>query len=327
MARVGDVHLSAHSVFESDPLVSIEAANRNTPFVHAEASLEGALCVALGDGTHKTSIAIVHPQPLAENAAEDSMLVLTQLAGAAATALRNIHTFNIERRIAITLQHSLLPDEIPTIPHVDIAARYRANAEHAEVGGDFYEVFYLDEDRVAIALGDVEGHSLEAASIMAQLRTAIRAYMLEGHSPTKTLERLNNLLQRFHSGTTATACCMIYKWKTGECEIGNAGHPPALLLTPEGVEFLPLGGGLLGVSSPTAFPHHMVLEPGNAMVLYTDGLIERRGESIDVGMSRLAATANQFNQDLDILCDRMLGDTESPQQADDIAIVALRRHR
>jgi serine phosphatase RsbU (regulator of sigma subunit) len=258
--------------------------------------------------------------------ADESRLVLTQFEQIARTAIKNVRVYDIERRMALTLQQSLLPESIPTIPNLDIVVRYQASAEHAEVGGDFYEIFALDDARVAIAVGDIVGHSLEAAVIMAQVRTGIRAYMLEGHDAFATIGRLNLMLQRFHPGMSATVCCAIYDWQTGSCELANAGHPPPLVVTGRSASFLPLGGTLLGVTALAEPASRFTLNEGETLILYTDGLIERRHESVDVGLARLARTVTQRDLgDLASFCDDLIAEVAPADPSDDIALVAIRR--
>ncbi len=261
------------------------------------------------------------------NDGDETEVVLTQYARSATNAIKNMRSYDVERRIALTLQRSLLPGVLSKIPGLDVAVRYEASAEHAEVGGDFYELFPLDADRVAFAIGDVVGHSLEAATVMAELRTGIRSYILEGHSSSATIDRLNRLLGRFHPELTATVCCAIFNRRTGRCEITNAGHPPPLLISGNDVSFLPYGGALLGLDVPAAAPHVFTLRSNDVLVLYTDGLIERRDEAIDASMRRLAGAARALPRgDLDTFCDRLLRDAGPPTRTDDIALVALRPH-
>ncbi|GAC1403516.1 MAG: SpoIIE family protein phosphatase [Candidatus Velthaea sp.] len=260
-----------------------------------------------------------------EVALAEADIVLVQYARAASTAIKNVRTFDIERRIALALQENLLPDAVSNVVGVDVVARYRASAEHAEVGGDFYEVFPLVDDRVGIAIGDVVGHSLEAAMVMAQLRTGIRAYLLEGHGPAATLERLNRLLLQFHSDSTATVCCAIYDRRTGTCELANAGHLSPLLRSAHSVRALPNGGTLLGVEAVGTTSYTFDFAGDDVLLLFTDGLIERRGESIDVGLERLTKVLLRHDvRDLDDLCDRVLQQVGPESILDDIALVAIR---
>lgn len=296
-------------------------AVRGLADVPADASY---LFVAFDDPREFRGMLLVEAQPAM---ADETEVVFTQYARAAATALKNMRTYNIERRIALTLQRSLLPDAVPRIPELDVAVRYEASADHTEVGGDFYEIFSLGDDKVALAIGDVVGHSLEAATVMAQLRTGIRSYLLEGHGPAATLERLNRLLCRFHPDATATACCAVYDRRTGRCEVANAGHPPPLVVNEHGVRFLPIGGPLLGVDAAGVPAHAFTLAAGDLLLLFTDGLVERRNETIDAGLERLARVAARMTSNLDELCDRLLREAGPASMDDDIALVAIRRTR
>ncbi|HEY1976405.1 MAG TPA: SpoIIE family protein phosphatase [Candidatus Baltobacteraceae bacterium] len=295
--------------------IDIAAAGASQQYTTAE----------FADGDGDRALLVVAPGEANSTHAEEDELVLSQFVRAAKTALRNLVVYDIERDIAVTLQQSLLPTVVPDVPNAQFAVRYRSSAEHAEVGGDFYDMFALRNHRLAFAVGDVVGHSLEAAAIMAQLRTGIRSYMLEGHSPASTLERLNAMLQRFHPGTSATVCCATYDWETGECEIANAGHPPALLIAGGTASFLPTGGTLLGITPVTRPPVRRRLDPGDLMLFYTDGLIERRGESLDTGFKRLLDAAARPPEDLEGFLDHVLSEVAPAKPGDDIALVALRR--
>lgn len=282
------------------------------------------LAIELGDGHVHRGALVVGLRRESDLLLEEAFAVLGQYARAATTRMRNLYSYNMERRIALTLQKNLLPDAAPDIPGLEISACYTASEAHAEVGGDFYEIFPLSEDKVIIAIGDVVGHSLEAAAVMAQLRTGIRCYALEGRSPSKILVRLNQVLAKFHPDVTATAICMIYDTKTGECEMANAGHLPPLHVSEGSATYLPLGGTLLGVERITAPAHKFILKPDDVLVLYTDGLIERRGETIDAGLERLRSAVKNGVQ-LDTLCSTLITAVGPAKALDDIAIIAIRR--
>ena len=256
---------------------------------------------------------------------DETDVVLTQYARAATIAVRNMRSYTTERSTALFLQRNLLPDELPVIPGITVAARYAASAEHAEVGGDFYECFRLDADRIAIAIGDVVGHSLEAATVMAQLRTGIRSYMIEGHGPAAVLAHLNRLLSAFHRDMTATAICAVYDRTTGIFELANAGHLPPLVVTPSRSWYLPTGGPLLGVDVGPVPAHAFTLAEGDLLLMFTDGLVERRGEDLDEGLRRLAAVAGTGDDDLEAFCERLLLEAGPPTLLDDIALIVLRR--
>ena len=255
-------------------------------------------------------------------------LVLKQFSQAVGIAITNVTTYNLEHRIAVTLQRSLLPAVLPRIPGVDVAARYEASAEHAEVGGDFYEIFELDADHVAMAVGDVVGHSLQAAAVMSQLRNGIRAYALEGHPPDAVLQRLNTLLLRFNPETTATVCYAVVERSSHRCEVANAGHPPPLLASGDSIRFLTGGGPLLGLEHATFNSFSVDLPDDSVLLFFTDGLFERRLESLDLGLQRVVDVVAAGHDNLERLCDRLLRDVGPGRGAgDDIAILAVRpRH-
>ncbi len=276
-------------------------------------------------GGHRGTLFIATSGPArARDTSDETHAVLEQFARAAASALRSMRSFDVERQIALALQHNLLPDRVPGIDGLDVSVRYRASAEHAEVGGDFYEIFTLGESSIVIAIGDVVGHSLEAAMVMAQLRTGIRSYMLEGHGPTAMLERLNNLLLRFHPDVTATVCCLVFDRTTQTCEIANAGHPPPLIANADGAEYIVTTGQLLGIEGEPAPTQLFVLRAGDVLLLYTDGLIERRRETIDDGLARLLNSALNNGGSLEAFCDRVLREAGPAKPTDDIAMVAIR---
>jgi CheY-like chemotaxis protein len=252
-------------------------------------------------------------------------VVLAQYLRVVASAIRNAGIHDTERHIALTLQRGLLPKSVPEIDGYEIAVRYEAGTEHAEIGGDFYEIFKAGDSRAIVAIGDVAGHSLEAASTMAQLRTAIRSYALEGHEPNAILERLNAMLQRFHAESTATVSCGWIDLKTGVCCLANAGHLPPLIVANGETRYLRFGEALLGVRGDAFTNYEFALEQGQTLLFYTDGLIERRGEPLDVGLERLRTLALQPFEELPDLCDRLIAMASDTNLIDDIAMMAIRR--
>ncbi|OLB73504.1 MAG: stage II sporulation protein E [Actinobacteria bacterium 13_2_20CM_2_71_6] len=250
--------------------------------------------------------------------------VHTQLTQAISVAIDVMRAYQEEHRLALTLQRSLLPTHLPTIDGYDVAVRYVPASEQAEIGGDFYELSPLD-GTLAVAVGDVAGHSLHAATVMAELRHATRAYLAEGHPPSAVLDRLNQLLVRLIPGEMATLCLLLIDRATGAGLLANAGHPPPLVSVDGKVEFLTERSALLGLRAERGPDVEMAIPHGGTLVLYTDGLVERRGEHIDVGISALARAAEHVETDLDEFCDRLLAEVGPEHPDDDIAIVALRR--
>jgi serine phosphatase RsbU (regulator of sigma subunit)/integral membrane sensor domain MASE1/anti-sigma regulatory factor (Ser/Thr protein kinase) len=234
-----------------------------------------------------------------------------------------------ERRIAETLQRSLLPEQLPDIPDVHTAARYIPAASELEVGGDWYDIIPMYDGRLGLGIGDVAGHGVGAAAAMGQVRSAFRAYLLEGLLPAHILHRLNALLRELLPGAMATLACAQLDPETGIMRVARAGHPPPLVLSPDGTVRM-VEGGLappLGVI-PSISPEEVEVELSLASTLlfYTDGLIERRRESLDRGLSRLQAVLAAAPWDLDEACDqiveKLLGDKGV---ADDAVLLAIRR--
>lgn len=228
------------------------------------------------------------------------------------------------RGIAETLQRSLMPERLPEIPGVALAGRYLPGSPET-IGGDWYDVFTLPTGQVALAIGDVAGRGVWAAGIMGQLRHALRAYAIEGNSPARIAERLNRLIE---PGAMATLLYLVFDPATWTVQYANLGHPPALVVTPEGSASF-LQGGSPPLGTMLAFSHReetIALRPGSTIVLYTDGLIEVRGEPIDNGLARVAEAATRaFGRDLDGLLDHLLVEVLNRKLAeDDVAILALR---
>jgi PAS domain S-box-containing protein len=232
-----------------------------------------------------------------------------------------------EHRIAETLQRSLLPDRLPEIPGVRLAARYVPATADIEVGGDWYDVVQLPNGHVGLAIGDVAGHGLRAASLMGQLRMALRAYALEEESPAAVMGRVHRLLQRLHQPEIVTLAYLVFDPDSGAVRFANAGHPPPLVVETSGTtRFLEdaLAPPLGAVAFLDRFDEGIdELAPGSSLVLFTDGLVERRGESIEVGLDRLRAEAAEPGVDLDAFCDRVLDTMVGTQVADDVALLVL----
>ena len=233
-----------------------------------------------------------------------------------------------EHQIAETLQTNLLPDRLPDIPGVAVAARYVPATADLHVGGDWYDVIQLRGGLIGLVIGDVAGHGLQAAAAMAQLRMAVRAYAVLDPSPAAVLQGLHELVRELPMAEMVTLLYVLYDPAAGTVRLTNAGHPPALLV--DGVDTRYLDGGLAPPLGVLAHWDHaeatQQLRPGATLLLYTDGLIEKRTESIQDGLDQLLAEASAVaGSDLGALCDRLLKTLpEDGQVADDIALIALR---
>jgi CheY-like chemotaxis protein len=251
--------------------------------------------------------------------------VLRQLAQAVAAAVEAQRSYDEEHRIAVTLQRSLLQSRLPDVPGLEVAVRYEPAGAQTEVGGDFYELTMVD-GRLLVAIGDVAGHSLHAATVMAEVRHAVRAYAVEGHPPGAVLELVNRFMRTVLPAESATLCLLTLEPESGRIRLASAGHLPPLLQVDGRARFLSPTGPLLGLTAPRPDDLEFVLPPGGTLVLYTDGLIERRDADIDVGLAALATCAARVEGSLDAFCQRLLVDLAGAgEQADDIAVVAVRR--
>jgi len=249
--------------------------------------------------------------------------LLSQLAQACALALEALRSQSEEHALVLTLQRTFLPDRLPQVPGVDMAVRYEPAADHAEIGGDFYEAIQTP-DGLLLAIGDVAGHSLQAAMVMGEVRHALRAYAIEGHDPRTLLDRLDALLVRLRPSITVTVCLVLVETGGRRIHVANAGHIPPLLRRTDGsTRYLTEHGPLLGLQlpHPPATPHDVA--EGSTILLLTDGLIEVPGEDLDDSMDALSDTLRGAPQELGELCDVLL-DTFGKGKTDDIALLAAR---
>ncbi|HVL85526.1 MAG TPA: PAS domain S-box protein, partial [Pseudonocardia sp.] len=222
--------------------------------------------------------------------ARDEREFMLALVAQAAPAFERALVADQRREVAETLQQSLLPKSLPRLPGLALAAHYLPGAAGVQAGGDWFDVLPLDENRVAIAVGDVVGQGAAAAAVMGQLRSALAAYLLEGHGPGAALDRLNTYARTVDGSLGSTAACLVLDHRTSDICWAGAGHPPPLVVDAGGARFLDgAGGTVLGLARrPSSVEKALRLGPGASVVLYTDGLVERRGESIDAGLRRLA---------------------------------------
>ncbi|GAA0988996.1 hypothetical protein GCM10009555_071950 [Acrocarpospora macrocephala] len=288
----------------------------------APSARAGEVRVALARLQAKPLVAVLVPADV--TASEADLHVLSQLSQTVALAVEGLRSLDEGRRIALTLQRSLLPRSLPRVPGLDLAARYIPATTEAEIGGDFYELIMLG-DRLLVAVGDVMGHSLHAATVMAEIRHAVRAYASEGHGLGEILRRVNQLMLTFLPRELATVVLLLVDPAGGEVLLCNAGHLPPLLIADGRAEYVPLPGPLLGADLPRPDETAVLLPPGGALVLITDGLVERRDLGVLDGMARLRDLAAVVEPDLNVFCDRLLNGLMPPDREDDVALVVLRR--
>jgi serine phosphatase RsbU (regulator of sigma subunit)/anti-sigma regulatory factor (Ser/Thr protein kinase) len=231
-----------------------------------------------------------------------------------------------QHRISKTLQRSLLPTSLPSLPGLALAARYMPAASDTDVGGDWYDVIELGHEKVGLAIGDVAGRGLMAATFMGQLRSAVRAYAVDGGDPATVLSKLAHFVE-VQGGTMATVLYATLDLATLELAFARAGHPYPLIIRGDGTTtFLTADGGPpIGSSARVIFEESRAsLRPGDTLLLYTDGLIERRGQRLSDGEARLAAAAAAAPGGIQAKCteiiDRM---TEGDEFNDDIAVLGV----
>jgi serine phosphatase RsbU (regulator of sigma subunit) len=215
--------------------------------------------------------------------------VLTALAGLIAHAMEKAQRYDTEAALARGLQQALLPRRLSAHPRVETVGRYLPGTQGMEVGGDWYDVVESG-DGLALVIGDVQGHGVQAAATMGQLRSAVRAFALGDRPPDEVMSGTNHLLIDLDPGLFASCCYIRLDPLTGVARVARAGHPPPIIRYPDGrTHVLDIPGGVvLGVDPHAHYPvTELQLEPGAILALYTDGLVERPGVDIDEGITAL----------------------------------------
>ncbi|WP_406266608.1 SpoIIE family protein phosphatase [Actinacidiphila glaucinigra] len=259
----------------------------------------------------------------------DERAALTSLTGLIAQALDRARIYDAKHHLAHSLQSGLLPHTLPALPGLEVAARYLPATTGMEVGGDFYDLIRLDDTCVAAVIGDVQGHNVNAAALMGQVRTAVHAHATAGATPDQVLSRTNRLLDELDTGLF-TSCLYVHLQLTeGVLRMASAGHPPALLRFPDGRTDI-LGrptGLLLGIDPGAEYPTStMTLPRGAVLALYTDGLIETPGGDLDEAIAALAVTLSSRGRlPLDELAEALVHyDGRAAGRTDDTALLLLR---
>ncbi|MGP4043564.1 SpoIIE family protein phosphatase [Streptomyces sp. 2A115] len=257
--------------------------------------------------------------------------VLVALGSSIAQSLQRAMFYEQEKDLAQGLQQAMLPRSIPSIPGADIAVRYRSGSLGRDIGGDWYDVIRLPGGRVGAVIGDVQGHDTHAASVMGQLRIVLRAYAAEGHTPATVMARASVFLHELDTERFATCLYAEADLSTGVVQLVRAGHLDALLRdTDRSCRRLPVQGGLpLGLSAEFGRLEYPVstieLDPGQTLLLCTDGLVEQPGISLDDGMQTLRALISTGPDDVRDLADRLIDVAEERGGDDDVALLLLRR--
>jgi anti-sigma regulatory factor (Ser/Thr protein kinase) len=276
---------------------------------------------------HPRGVLVVHIE-LEERRAftGEEHTLLSVLAGRLGQGLQRVHQLDQQRETALALQHAILG---PTVSS-GFAVRYQPATRPLQVGGDWYDVVDLDDGRLALIVGDCVGHGLAAATVMGQLRSACRALLLEHPSPSDALSALDRFAARLPGARCTTAFCAVLDPQSGELVYSSAGHPPPVLVLPDRTRRLLDGASAtpLGVSYNDGRPQASeTLPPRATLLLYTDGLVERRREALDKGIDRAADVIEDNPASaLDDLADEMMSRLapESGYQ-DDVALMLYRQ--
>ncbi|MFD5650373.1 PP2C family protein-serine/threonine phosphatase [Streptomyces sp. NPDC127039] len=260
----------------------------------------------------------------------DDAVMLVELTRRASIAIDHAQRYQHNRDIAETLQRALLT-ELPAPPGLALAARYLPATHGLNIGGDWYDAFRQPDGGVIAVVGDVTGHGLRAAVMMSQLRTALRAYAVDGGSPGQLLTRLHTFLHHLQPDLFATAVIARFHPDDPTVTWAAAGHPPPVLRTPDGgvrtLDAKP--GAMLGIPMRQEIADHTVpMAPGSTLALYTDGLVERRARGIDPGIARLADALGSFgpaelDTDLEGSADGILRPMLSDSERDDDVCLLL----
>ncbi|MEU9631126.1 PP2C family protein-serine/threonine phosphatase [Streptomyces luteogriseus] len=286
------------------------------------------LCVPLP--TRRAPLGVLTLSPPGERWDPDDAVMLIELTRRASIAIDNARRFEHNRDIAETLQRALLTD-LPTTPGLSLAARYLPATHGLNIGGDWYDAFPQRDGGLITVIGDVTGHGLHAAVMMSQLRTALRAYAVDGDSPGRLLTRLHRFLHHLQPDLYATAVIARFHPDEPTLTWAAAGHPPPVLRLPDGtvrtLDAKP--GAMLGIPLTQEIADHTEqLAPGSTLALYTDGLVERRAQGIDPGIERLATALGGFRSaeldaDLEGSADRLLHPLLSDSERDDDVCLLL----
>jgi anti-sigma regulatory factor (Ser/Thr protein kinase) len=251
------------------------------------------------------------------------------MAGLLGAAVERVELTAHQRAIAECLQRYLLPSQLPHLARLATTARYRPAGATSKVGGDWYDVITLEGDRAVLIVGDVEGHGMESAAVMGQVRTAVASYATEGHCPTTVIDRTRRLLDRLGTDLTVTCCVVAVDTLDGTAEVALAGHPAPLVRRPDGTT-----GTLhapanvpLGVSATHACQgREHTLEAGSFLMLYTNGLVGWHAEPEICARTLLGSGGDGSAADLEQLADRIEAEvcTSSQQHRDDAALLLAR---
>lgn len=279
------------------------------------------LAVPIGSGSHVLRGALVLWR--AQRFQADELALVEQFTRYASLALDMSARFEREHEVAITLQHAMLPPAPPDVPGLVVAWRYRP-AEGRDIGGDWYDVFNVDNGDVVLVVGDIMGHDLRAAAVMGQMRLALQAYALDGYPPSEVVDRADRLLHHLDPTLLATLVYGVIDRDRRRLHLSNAGHPPPLVIDRteprllSGALSVPLG---TDVSYARHRQYEYELNPGSRLLFYTDGLVEDRRRPIDDGLRLLVeAASGAAALGPEAMCDAVLS-VRGQDRTDDVCVL------
>ena len=298
------------------------------PFANTELTLVGTPTQSLGGSLSRnvTPVVIVVGMLLAIGAALMTERLVSRRRSAEALAEENEQLYGEQQTLAVSLQHALLPGLVPDITGVEIATRYVAGLDVMEIGGDWFDVIPYSDGGFVFVVGDVSGRGVQAAVLMASLHFAIRAYAAQGDAPSQILTKLCALLDIGRDGHFATVLCGYVDKDRRTLTLSSAGHLPPLLITAGTGAFVDLAiGPPIGTVRDATYPSTSIhVEDDCTLLAYTDGLVERRGEILNIGLEELRQSAIRSDRPLDRVLSDVIQDLTAQGSDDDIAILGLR---
>ena len=308
--------------------ISGNHASTTIPFANAQLTLVGTPTEPLGGSLARrvTPVVILAGVILTIGAALMTGRLVRRRRTAEALADENERLYGEQQTLAVSLQHALLPGVVPEISGMEIATRYVAGIDLMEIGGDWFDAISLPDGGFIFVVGDVSGRGIQAAVIMASLRFAIRAYAAQGDAPSQILTRLCSLLDIRREGHFATVLCGHVDNDRQLLTLASAGHLPPLLVSDGQGAFVDLViGPPIGTRFDATYASASIrVPPGCTLLAYTDGLVERRGEILDVGLEDLRRSVVRSDRPLDEVLSDVVDELTSKGSDDDVAILGLR---
>jgi len=259
---------------------------------------------------------------------DSDVTTMTQVIATVADLLDDAVHLETQRETASALQAAALPRTLPSSERLALAAGYRPASEGTQVGGDWYDAFELQSGHIALVVGDAAGHGLQAAALMTQMRNALRAHLFDAFGPSESIAKLSSFIATQEPEAFATIICVEVDPATGEAIWASAGHPAPILLNRQGTSVHLRGKPAppIGSADPHSphrpVEHPLVLKPGDRLVMFTDGLYERRGVDLEIGLTHLMITTEQSRAtDVDTACESILADMLMGSHDDDVCLL------